>query len=173
MQVETSWNTTTSTDGVDAAAATANEGGPNGATEDVTVATAGPPPQQLSSVELLRRLNEVCTQAAATTIPQVRPTVVRMMQPSVESRQFAELRATELAAGATLKRKKELHKKMGRLRRRDFRRWYTDCIRELDRSVEQYRWRDARKWKDMLRGVYRQTRVLPSRGRICVGYTLG
>ena len=53
---------------------------------------------------------------------------------------------------------------MGRLRRRDFIRWYTDCIRELNRSVKQHRWRDARKWKDMLRGVCRQARVLPSRG---------
>ena len=61
-------------------------------------------------------------------------------------------------------RKKELHKKMGRMRRRDFIRWHSDCIRELNKSVEECRWRDAKKWKDMLRGVYRQGRILPSRG---------
>ena len=109
-------------------------------------------------------MNEVCTRAAAATIPPVKPAVVQMMQPSAESRQFAELRAAEIAAGATLRRKKELHKKMGRMRRRDYIRWHADCIRELNRSVEQCRWRDVRKWKDMLRGIYRQARVLSTRG---------
>ena len=36
-------------------------------------------------MELLRRVNEVCTRAAATTISAAKSAVVRMMQPSAKS----------------------------------------------------------------------------------------
>ena len=76
--------------------------------------------EQLSSVELLRRMNKVCVQAALTTIPAVETSVVGRVRPSQQSREFAEQRAVEIAAGVTPFRRKQLHRKMGRMCRRDY-----------------------------------------------------
>ena len=84
--------------------------------------------EQLSSVELLRRMNKVCVQAALTTIPAVETTVVGRVRPSQQSREFAEQRAVEIAAGVTPFRRKQLHRKMGRMRRRDYLQWHRDYI---------------------------------------------
>ena len=86
------------------------------------------------------------------------------VRPSVESRRFAELRAVEMAAGVTPQRRKELHQKMRRLRRKDYMQWRINCIDQLNQCVKEGRWRDVKKWKNALRGVYRQGRTLPSRG---------
>ena len=119
-----------------------------------TASAAAAAPNQLSSAELLQRMNEVCVRAAKTTIPpEERTTVARRMRPSVQSRQFAEARAVEMAAGVTLQRKKELHQQMRRLRRKDYQQWQVDCIKQLNQCVLECRWRDVRKWKDALRGV--------------------
>ena len=41
--------------------------------------------------------------------------------------------------------------------------WRIDCINQLNQCVKEGRWRDVKKWKNTLRGVYRQGRLLPSR----------
>ena len=120
---------------------------------------------QLSSAVMLSRLNEVCTKAALATIPAVETTVAGRVRPSRESREFAEQRAAEIAAGVTPLRKKELHRKMGRMRRRDYLQWHRDCITQLNQCDLEGRWRDVKKWKDVLRGACRQARTLPSRGK--------
>ena len=67
---------------------------------------------QLSSADLLVRLNSVCTTAARTTIPTVETDKPSRVRPSDQSKQFAEQRAVEIAVGVTPSRKKELHKKL-------------------------------------------------------------
>lgn len=117
----------------------------------------------LSSSDYLTCMNEVCVRAARMTIPTVPIVRPGRMRPSLQSRQFAEERARKLAAGVTPRERKELHRKMGRLRRKDYLQWHRDCINQLNQCVIDGRWRDVRKWKDVLRGVNRQARVLPSR----------
>ena len=70
-----------------------------------TVGTAA----QWSSSELLARMNEVCVRVARTTIPTVETVRPSRVRPSLQSKQFAEQRAVEIAAGVTPQRRKELH----------------------------------------------------------------
>ena len=101
-------------------------------------------------MELLARLNRVSKRAAATTIPPVEIAKANRVRPSLQSRQFAEQRAAEISAGVTPQRRKQLHKIMARLRRKDFFNWHTGCIDQLNQCVMEGRWRDVRKWKDVL-----------------------
>ena len=117
-----------------------------------------------SSSELLACMNEVCVRVARTTIPKEKTVRPSRMRPSLQSKQFAEQRAVEIAAGVTPRQRKELHRKMGRMRRRDFLQWHADCIDQLNQCALENRWGDVRKWKNVLRGVNQKARVLPSRG---------
>ena len=103
-----------------------------------------------SSAELLTRLNQVSKRAAAATIPPVEIVKASRVRPSLQSKQFAEQRATEIAAGVTPRRRKQLHKIMSRLRRKDFFNWHVRCIEQLNQCALEDRWRDVRKWKDVL-----------------------
>ena len=83
------------------------------ADEATTTASTVNTAAQWSSSELLARMNEVCVRAARTTIPAVETDRPSRVRPSLQSKQFAEQRAVEIAAGVTPQRRKELHQKWG------------------------------------------------------------
>ena len=74
----------------------------------------------LSSSDYLTCMNEVCVRAARTTIPTVPIVRPGRMRPSLQSRQFAEERVRKLVDGVIPRENKELHRKMGRLRLKDY-----------------------------------------------------
>ena len=105
-----------------AATETTTVGPPVDADTNATAQAVAATPHQLSSSELIWRINEVCVQVARTTIPpEEKVKLARRVRPSVISSRFAEARAVEMEGGVTVQRGKELHKQMQRLRRKDSR----------------------------------------------------
>ena len=67
-------------------------------------------------------LNLVTTSAAKKIIPPEKSVVAARMKPSQDSLSFAKERAAEIAQGVTPQREKELHRRMSRLHRIDYKR---------------------------------------------------
>ena len=112
----------------------------------------------------LGHLNDVSIKVASSVIPKVRKQAANRVTPSAESIEFSSQRAREIANGVTPSREKELHRKMGRHRRRDYRRWLSRSVSKMDECIVQCRWREARRWSDTIRGVPRQARTMPTVG---------
>ena len=75
------------------------------------------------------------------------------MTPSTTSLTFVEERAVEIECDTSPQRIKERYRKMYRHRRRDYRMWHYRSIGELGKAVKECRWRAARTWGNLLRGV--------------------
>jgi hypothetical protein len=110
----------------------------------------------------LMTLNRVTTSVAKQVIPPVALETTAKLRPSAESKAFAEERAEEIKRGVTPQRRKQLHRKMSRFRRKDYKQWHLQSVNKLNECIQQQRWQAAKKWDRRLRGVPRKARITPS-----------
>ena len=103
----------------------------------------------------LMTLNRVTTSVAKQVIPPVALETTAKLRPSAESKAFAEERAEEIKRGVTPQRRKQLHRKMSRFRRKDYKQWHLQSVNKLNECIQQQRWQAAKKWDRRLRG-YRE-----------------
>ena len=114
--------------------------------------------------EAMETLNRVSVEVANKMIPSAKSVRAERMHPSPSSIEFAAARALEIGEGVTPQRERELHRKMQRMRRRDYRQWHTQSVERLDECVAQHRWHEARVVDRTLRGCPKQARKMPAKG---------
>ena len=120
--------------------------------------------QSENPTEAMDTLNKISVDVASKVIPPAERVIAGRSRPSPQSIEFAAKRALEIESGVTPQRERELHKKMCRMRRRDYQRWHSNSVARLNKSVTERRWHEARCVENVLRGVPRQDRKMPSRG---------
>lgn len=118
--------------------------------------------QYVARGDPLVTLNWVTTCVGKLVLPPEERVVANRMTPSASSLAFAEERAAEIERGTTPQRVMHLHRKMSRFRRRDHRQWFYWTIGKLSKAVKESRWCEARTWSNLLRGVRRKARIMPS-----------
>ena len=117
-----------------------------------------------SCEDAMETLNRVSVEAASQVIPPKKSVRAERMRPSLGSIEFAALRALEIGEGVTPQRERELHRKMHRMRRRDYQQWHVQEVTRLNECVSQHRWTEARAVERTLLGVSRQARKMPAKG---------